>query len=209
MASWLWLMIATALAQQAGEAPQGPDDIVLPYENAVDTAALQAQDRAQLADLASRAKLVAVGKVIATRPDTQTANQAQIVTLFIEEKMRGEAIGMVEFSVPLVYVAGEARPPVIEGYKLLVFLNGSSSLLDGTGLYFIEAGHAWRNRRDEVFLRPSADRDWTDSIDPLIDYTVIPLAEVRATVADPSSVLSDDDGPKKERCGIFGWRCRP
>lgn len=207
MAGWLWLMVAAALAQDDSK-PQGPEDIVLPYETAVDTAALQQQDRAQLVDLADRASLVVLGNVIATRPDAQTANQAQIVTLFIEEKLRGEAVGMVEFSVPLVYVAGEARPPVIEGYKLLVFLNSSNSLLDGTGLYYIEADHAWRNRRDEVFLRPSADRDWTNGIDPLVDYTVLPLAEVRSAVAGKPGRARNTDKEQKERCGLFGWRCR-
>jgi len=193
---WIW-MLSAALGQQAPAPPAGPEDIVLPYAQAVDTEALRAADRAQLARFASRAELVVVGNVIATRPDTQTANQAQIVTLFIEERIRGEAIGMVEFSVPLVYIEGETRPPVIEGYRLLVFLGSANALVDDVGLYYIEAGHAWRNRRDELFLRPSADRDWVDSIDPIVDYVVIPLAEVRAAVAAPTSGSADT--PRKRR----------
>lgn len=185
-----WGMAAAAaavLGVALAETPQGPEDIVLQPGLSDEAAqALQDQDRAQLQRFLDGATTVAIGKVIASRPDALSP-QAQIVSLLIEERLRGDAgadtAGILEIAVPLVRGrSGQGEAPVIEGYRLLVMLDRRGALVEDAALYLVQADHLWRNRSDAVFLRPGADREWTEEIDPLQDYVVLPLADVRALV---------------------------
>ena len=75
--------------------------------------------------------------------------------------------------------------PLIEGYRLLVFLDSNDTVIDGQGLFFLEGGFAWRNRTEDVFLRPSVDRVWTEGIDPTEDYIAFPMARLRDEATQP------------------------
>ncbi|CAN0459887.1 unnamed protein product, partial [Ectocarpus fasciculatus] len=107
-----------------------------------------------------------------------------IATVLIEERLHGEAVGLVELRVPLVAGTSQARPAIIEGYRLLLFLDSSDNVVEGAAIFFVEGGHAWRNRRDGIFLRPSVDRAWASEMDPLADYVALSLDEVRAISAE-------------------------
>jgi hypothetical protein len=180
--------LSLAAAGPLAERPQGPEDIVLPYDTSPDSAALWEADRALLAHYAKSADTVIVGRIVATRPDWEVFGEGQIATVLIEERIIGDAVGLVEFRVPLVREAGSSRPALIDGYRLLLFLDSSDNVVDGAAVFFVEGGHVWRNRRDEVFLRPSIDRAWASEMDPLDDYVSLSLEEVRhATTATAES----------------------
>ena len=194
-----WLALAglggaLAQAQEPPTTPQGPADIVLPQGlSAEESAALQAADRAQFTAFLADAEVVVSGQVLSTRPDPSQP-QAQVVSLLIEEVFRGAVPpGVLEVAVPLVPagLGDQARPTVVEGYRLLVMLDAGGALIGDAALYLVQAEHLWRNRRDDVFLRPGADREWTEQIDPLVDYTVSPLAEARALVQAGDSGAAD------------------
>lgn len=124
-----------------------------------------------------RATTIAIGQVVAVRPGS--FGNREVATLLIEEPLRGEQVGLVEFTVPQKPQAGRIQPSVIEGYQLLVFLDSNNTLLDDEGLFFLEGGFAWRNRTDRVFLRPSVDRVWAEGIDPTEDYVTFPVSTLR------------------------------
>ena len=176
MTAFALLMTAAALATE----PQGPEDIVLEYEAMSGDPALWEADRDMLAHYAEAAETIIVGRVVATRPDTDLFGAGEIATVLIEERLHGDAVGLVELRVPLVEGRARARPSIIEGYRLLLFLDRTDNVVDGAAIFFVEGGHAWRNRREGVFLRPSVDRAWASEMDPLADYVSLSLDEVRA-----------------------------
>ena len=176
------LTCLTAVSAQ----PESPADIILPYEESSTLADLNRQaDATMLDDYLHRAHTVVIGQVVAVRPAPAVEGQQEIVTLLIDERLRGDAIGLVEFNVPLTQ--HRSRPPLIVGYKVLVFVDRSGSLIDGEGLFFLQAGFAWRNRTEDVFLRPSADRVWASDIDPTEDYIALSLDAIRQRVEAPPS----------------------
>jgi hypothetical protein len=179
------LVFLTSLLAASATEPTGPESLEIPYQSgsALDDV-LRAEDDAMMADYLDRARTVVVGRVIAVRPDPTVLGQQEIATLLIEERLRGRAVGLVEFSVPLQRQAGRIQPAIIEGYRLLIFLDEADALVDGEGVFFLEGGFAWRNRTDKVFLRPSLDRVWSDSIDPTEDYITFPMAVLRARITD-------------------------
>ena len=136
-----------------------------------------------MADYLERASTIAIGQVVAVRPDS--FGNREVATLLIEEPLRGDRVGLVEFTVPQKPQAGRIQPSVIEGYQLLVFLDSNNTLLDDEGLFFIEGGFAWRNRTDRVFLRPSVDRVWEEGIDPTEDYVTFPMSTLRDEMVTP------------------------
>lgn len=183
------------------DTPDSPEDIELPYVQPLSEEARAAQadaDRAQLRRSIQRARAVFIAEVLAIRPDPATVDQSFLATVQIQESLKGGVRGVLEVALPLGSGRRTGRAPAVKGYQLLFFLNDSDTLLNSGALYLVEADHIWRNRRDDVFLRPTADREWTDQIDPSTDYIVIPLDEVRETVQELAPTA--DAAPKRR-----GW----
>ena len=176
--------MTTLLIASASE-PDGPDSLEIPYQPTSElNDVLRASDNDMMVDYLERARTVVVGTVVAVRSDPNVLGQQEIATLIIEERLRGRPVGLVEFSVPLQRHTGRIQPALIEGYQLLVFLDSTGALLDGEGLFFLEGGFAWRNRSERVFLRPSLDRVWENSIDPTQDYIAFPVTVLRSQVTN-------------------------
>ena len=179
------IVFLTSLVAAALEPAEGPESLQIPYESTSEfDELLRTADDAMMADYMQRADSVFIGRIVAVRGDPSVQGHQQIATLLIQERLRGKAVGLVEFSVPLQRHAGRSQPALIEGYQMLIFLDDAGRLLDDEGLFFVEGGFAWRNRTDRVFLRPSVDRIWSEDIDPTADYVTFPLAIVRTQVTD-------------------------
>lgn len=179
----LSLFFITALQAATAAAPTGPDDIVIEYERSTVSSQLWDADRALLARYAQEAETVVVGEVVAVRPDMASFGLAEIATILIDERFRGDVVGIAEFRVPLGPEADRTRMGIIEGYQLLIFLDRSDSVIDGEAMFFVEGGHIWRNRSADVFFRPSADRSWDSLVDPQEDYVTLSLEEVRVAAS--------------------------
>ncbi|MEL6349811.1 MAG: hypothetical protein AAFV53_42300 [Myxococcota bacterium] len=167
-------------------APQGPEDVQLPYDVPLDDAqpdTRAAADLAQLDRSLRRARAVFVAEILAIRPDPDTADQAFLATVQVEEQLKGQSAGVLEVAMPLGSGRRTGRALPIEGYRMLMFLNEADILLNSGALYLVRAEHIWRNRDDATFLDPLADREWTDGIDPSSDYIVIPMSVVREQAA--------------------------
>lgn len=179
----LSLFCIAALQTATATAPAGPDDIVLEYERSSNSSQLWDADRALLARYAAQAETVVVGEVVAVRPDTASFGLAEIATILIEERFRGDAVGVTEFRAPLGTDDDRKKSTIIQGYRLLLFLDRSDNVIDGEAMFFVEGGHIWRNRSADVFFRPSADRAWDSLVDPQEDYVTLSLDEVRTAAS--------------------------
>lgn len=157
----------------------------LPYAD-VDAAAQEAS-RLEAASLLDRyqahARIAMVGEIITTRTGGAAGAEYTIVSLAVEDAFRGRRVSRIaEFRVeqPLGTPApGELRPDLVDGYRVLVFVDRNGWLMDGNALYTVEADHAFRKRRPRVFSRPSADREWPALTDPAECWTTLSLESVR------------------------------
>jgi hypothetical protein len=139
---------------------------------------------AVLADLASRSSEVYRGEVLTTREDIAGPGPVTKMAIVVDETMRGSAPpgALIELLVPLQGpIAGERpqRPVPVRGYEVLVFTDSAGDLLEG-GMFLIEGGYAWRSTRRGVLMSPRLQRDWEEAIDPIADYEVFSIEEVRA-----------------------------
>jgi hypothetical protein len=169
---------------------RGPHGQPLEIET-VDVAANEAawaESRAELRVQAAGALQVFIGEVLTTRDDFGARGFSTVVTMLISDPLRGAARAgdIAEFAIPRTAAAGEVvgeRPVPVAGYTIVAFVSPEGDLVGGDAMYIVEGGFAWRNRRPSVMFRPSADRDWLNTIDPSQDYFVLGLDELRETVA--------------------------
>ena len=183
-----------AAAQTAPTAParpplRGPHGELLEIEDGDVDANQKAwvESRAELATYASGASNIFVGEVLTTRDDFGARGFSDVVTVFVAEGMRGPARrgDIAEFAIPRAAASGEKvgeRPVPVAGYTIVAFVGPEGDLVGGDGMYIVEGGFAWRNRRPSVMFRPSVDRDWLNTMDPSQDYFVLGLDEIRAAV---------------------------
>lgn len=137
-----------------------------------------------LEGLADRASSVYRGEVLTTREDIAGVGPVTKVAIVVDETFRGatEPGALVELYVPLEGpIAGDRplRPVPVRGYEVLAFVDSSGALLEG-GMFIVEGGYAWRSTRRGVLMSPRLQRDWSEVIDPIADYDVFHLDEVRA-----------------------------
>ena len=151
-------------------------------ETASETAA--PAEEYDLETLTKRAKTIVVGEVLTSRVESNSEGVNTIVSLLVTEVLRGKPDPMIEFRLPGgrtndTDLTSEGTPNIVEGYQLLVFMEGKQLVGLHNGLFKIEAGFAWRPKKPGMFLSPRADRDWVADIDPNDDYTFYNLADVR------------------------------
>ena len=141
---------------------------------------------ADLLDYSYTAKTVVIGRVLTSRIEPGFPDE--LVELSIEEVLRGDTAGIITIRVPRFPSDetddGLSPSAVVEGYRLLAFLDPSGTIVGGNGLFYVEAGYAFRNRSPEVFIRPRSDRDWISEIDPSNDYVVYSIADIQASLEE-------------------------
>lgn len=148
-----------------------------------------AESRARVREQASGAYSVLIGEVLTTRDDYGARGFSDVVSVLVKEGLRGPARAgdIAEFAIPRAAASGGRtgeRPVSVIGYTVVAFVGPEGDLVNGDAMYIVEGGFAWRNRRPTVMARPSADRDWLNTMDPAEDYYIVSLNEVRAAVAD-------------------------
>jgi hypothetical protein len=136
-----------------------------------------------LEDLSDRSANVYRGEVLTTREDIVGVGPVTKVAIVVDETLRGptQPGALVELYVPLEGpISGDRpqRPVPVRGYEVLVFADESGALLEG-GMFIVEGGYAWRSTRRGVLMSPRLQRDWGEVIDPIGDYDVFHLDEIR------------------------------
>lgn len=143
-------------------------------------------EKLDLDELSSRAERVVIGEVLATRYDATGAGIWTVATIRVTETLRGRPEPVVEVRVPggrvndmELTVAG--APRLIEGYQVLLFLDGEHVVGLGQGAFVVLSDTAWRNVSDDVFTNPRMEQEMLDrDIDE--KYTTYALADVRRAV---------------------------
>ena len=80
-------------------------------------------------------------------------------------------------------------PPVlIQGYKMLVFVNRYDAVVDGNAIFVVLEEHAFRNKNPNVFLNPRYDRIWLTG-NPHNDYFIYSLADIQKSIKKNTVVL--------------------
>jgi hypothetical protein len=176
----------------AGERPQSPEDLDIFFQDS--TSKTTDRERREDWDLLQRfcrqADRVFVGKVLGTTYDPK--DHSRRVTFQVEDMLRGETDPLIEVRLADSQVEDgeqEVEATIVRGYRMLVFIDEFGQVLDGRSMMFVEGGYAWLNRRDDVFLRPRADRDWIYQIDPSEDYATYALTMVKEEVEAPRGLF--------------------
>jgi hypothetical protein len=140
-----------------------------------------------------------------------------MVDVIVHEWLRGKEGAVmsihVPYNTPFIPGCPETVPPtVVDGYKMIFFLDKQKMVIEGNALFYLEANYAWRNKRPDVFLSPRTDRDWV-ATDPTIDYLMYELSKIRSGIEASNARRSfiaqvepeADDQPPSERWWQF-WK---
>lgn len=154
-------------------------DAVIAEVNEVDLERLK-QERenaqAQLQRYCELAERVVIGQVISV----SDASDRQNITLIVEQRLRGRVRGSLDIQIAQPQPTEDPTriiPHVLEDYRVLMFTDRANELIEGNAVFLMQGGHAWRNKRPDVFLKPSSDRDW-ELNDPNQDYTIFSLDQI-------------------------------
>jgi hypothetical protein len=136
-----------------------------------------------LADVVDASSSSFRGEILTTREAVGGPGPMTIVAVVVEEVYRGSfsAGSVVEIQIPLEGpVSGDrpTRPVPVRGYEIVAFLDNHQDLVQG-GVFLVEGGFAWRPNREGVLYSPRLQRDWEEVIDPIGEYDVFSLADLR------------------------------
>lgn len=163
-------------------------ELLTTHQCSVEERTRACQEQLMLLDRYRRsAKAVVRGEIIAARDVTIDGAASTRVSVLVSEILRGKAPMLYEFTVDPP-VPGGPTLPFVEGYEVLAFVDRSGWLVDGNALFAVEDGVAWRPRRAGIFASPSADRVWSEGMDPLARYEALPLPAVRERISRRSRV---------------------
>jgi len=139
-----------------------------------------------LDDLSTRAERVVLGDVLTIRYESDRAGFWTVAAIRVTETLRGRPEPVVEVRVPggriddmELTVAG--APRLIEGYEVLLFLDGDHVVGLGQRAFVVMSDAAWRNASDDVFTNPRMEQELTEK-DVGDKYTTYSLADVRRAV---------------------------
>jgi hypothetical protein len=140
----------------------------------------------ELAPMVTHADLIAIVEVLSASNVPSGGGTYTAATFQIVEVLRGRASGTIDARTSIAFDGdpGMTKLGMVPGYRLVVFLDGSNTILDG-GVFYLEAGFGWRPKRAGLFINPRADHDWVSNIDPSADYTLWPLDEIRLAADSP------------------------
>lgn len=163
-------------------APDGP---VLEYRepSGVDVEAEWDALSESLADVVDGSKSAFRGEILTTREAVGGTGPMTIVAVVVDEVYRGGLVpgSVVEVEIPLGGpVSGDrpTRPVPVRGYEIVAFLDDHRDVVQG-GVFLVEGGFAWRPNREGVLFSPRLQRDWEDVIDPIGEYDVYSMDDLR------------------------------
>ena len=132
--------------------------------------------QAQLKRYCELAERVVIGPIISVSDGADRQN----LTMIVEQRLRGRVRGSIDIQIAQPQATEDPTriiPHVMEDHRVLVFTDRSNELVEGNAVFLMQGGHAWRNKRMDVFLKPSSDRDW-ELNDPHQDYTIFSLDQI-------------------------------
>ena len=137
-----------------------------------------------LDDLSQQADRIVIADVLSTYTTKRHGVIYTVADLAVSETLKGDHNWKVRVTVPGGKLQGEetkvpGSPRFIESDTMLLYLEDSLVVGLGQGSFVIEGGIAWRPKRDDVFLSPRRQHDWSEQIDPSADYTVFTLEAVK------------------------------
>lgn len=129
---------------------------------------------------------IVIGEIAGHRSLIANQGRDLMVDVIVTERLRGDEVAVISLHVPYntPFIPGcpETVPPsVVDGYKMIFFIDKHNMVLEGNALLYVEGGYAWRNKRPEVFLSPRTDRDWIAN-DPSIDYVMYEISKIKEAV---------------------------
>ena len=169
----------------AGVALAGPDGPQLEYRepSGVDVEAEWDALPEALADVVESSSVSFRGEILTTRESVGGPGPMTVVAVIVDEVYQGSFSpgAVVEIEIPLGGpISGDRpnRPVPVRGYEIVAFLDLHKDVVDG-GIFLVEGGYAWRPNRQGVLYSPRLQRDWEEVIDPIGEYDVFPMAELR------------------------------
>jgi hypothetical protein len=137
-----------------------------------------------LADLSEQADRIVIADVLSTYTTKRHGVIYTVADLAVTETLKGDHGWKVRVTVPGGKLNGEetkvpGSPRFIESDTMLLYLEDETIVGLGQGSFIVEYGLAWRPKRDDVFLSPRRQHDWSEQIDPNEHYTVFPLEAVK------------------------------
>jgi hypothetical protein len=137
-----------------------------------------------LEDLSEQADRIVIADVLSTYTTKRHGVIYTVADLAVTETLKGDHGWKVRVTVPGGKLNGEetkvpGAPRFIESDTMLLYLEDETIVGLGQGSFIVEYGLAWRPKRDDVFLSPRRQHDWSDQIDPNDHYTVFPLGAVK------------------------------
>lgn len=175
------LLNGTTLAASMAVAPETTAQELLPTASCTRIQTRSCTDRSDLLEHYRRnAATVVRGTVMSTQAFEADGVSRTEVSIMVQERLRGKKRVVVHFSIDTPD-ENSAQPALVQGYDVLAFADKSGWVLDGNAVFAVEDGVGWQPRRAGIFAKPSADRDWSEGMDPLRRYTALPLDSVRAS----------------------------
>lgn len=122
-----------------------------------------------LADLATTAESVVRGEVLTTRTQRERDTTYTVATVRVLETMRGQPDPVIDVRLPGamlhekdLQVHGQAT--LIEGFEVLLFLNGDQLVNMGAGAFVVSNGQAWRGEHTWTYADPKTVGEHADSL---------------------------------------------
>ena len=189
-ASTLGALFCALVSSVAAASPEGP---ALEYREpaGVDVEAKWGALPEELADVVGASSTSFRGEILTTREAVGGPGPMTVVAVVVDEVFRGSitAGSVVEIEIPLDGpVSGDrsTRPVPVRGYEIVAFLDNHRDVVEG-GVFLVEGGFAWRPNREGVLYSPRLQRDWEEIIDPIGEYDVFSMAQVRDAAARDSA----------------------
>lgn len=172
---WLGLMVP-AFAADDGAVETAPA--------AADADKAWAKNREELAALVKGASLIVRGEVLTTRDDVEAEGRVTKLAIVVRESFVGSSKegAVVELELALGgAISGDTQtqPVPVRGYSVVVFSGENGKVLEN-GVFLVEGGYIWRPAREGVLMSPRLQRDWGEVADPIGDYRVFRIEDLRA-----------------------------
>ncbi len=197
------VLLSVASTPLLAQADTGPALVDIREPAGVDVEAEWEALPSELSRVSDQSAVVLRGEILTTREDIGGPGPVTVVAIVVDEVLRGDATNgsVVEIEMPLDGpISGDrpANPVPVRGYDVVVFLDEDGDVVDG-GIMLVEGGYAWRPSRSGVLLSPRLQRDWEDIIDPIGEYDVFSMDEIRSASAQRRTGTSNSRRSRRSK----------